>query len=216
VRVIVEKEGTRDRYIYFLSTINRNVFPLQMGDGKYTITLLENVIRNESKKIAAKVVDVKGLSESELFTQSIQLIDFESSKEAVPSLSEVIAALSDEKKLSMVYEYIIDNIDYDFDKNPQTLFDYLPVIDETYISGKGICYDYAALLAGVLRANGIPVKLQKGYTSKIPNVFHAWNAVLIGDTWFKIDTTYDRQLRKADLDITMIKDREVFTIVREF
>jgi len=217
IRVIVEKEGTRDRYIYFLSKVNQNVFPLQLGDGRYTITLLENVIRNESKKILAETVDVRGINQSVLFTQSIQLVDFASSEAAIPSFHEMLmAAGSDEEKLSIVYEYIIDNIDYDFEKIPENLFDYLPVIDDTYLTQKGICYDYAALMAGALRSRGIPTKLQKGYTSKIPSVYHAWNAVFLGGSWYKVDTTYDRQLRKADLDVSMIKDDEIFTVVREF
>ena len=217
IRIIVEKEGTRERYIYFLSDVNSNVFPLQMGGGRYTITLLENIIRNESKKILAKTVDVEEIDPELLFTQSIQIIDYDRSDIAVSSFRERVRAAKRKKdKLKIVYEFIIDNIDYDFDKVPETLFDYLPVIDETYVTRKGICYDYAALVAGALRSRGIPTKLQKGYTANIPAVFHAWNAVYIEGEWFKIDTTYDRQLRKAGLNVNMIKDCEKFIVVREF
>ena len=35
----------------------------------------------------------------------------------------------------------------------------------------GICFDYAALMAAMLRSQGVPVKLVVGYTG---NVYHAW------------------------------------------
>ena len=37
---------------------------------------------------------------------------------------------------------------------------------------KGICFDYAALMASMLRSQGVPVKLVVGYTSQ--GVYHAW------------------------------------------
>ena len=36
---------------------------------------------------------------------------------------------------------------------------------------KGICFDYAALMAAMLRSQGVPIKLVVGYTGK---QCHAW------------------------------------------
>ena len=60
---------------------------------------------------------------------------------------------------------------------------YLPDLDELYETKKGICYDYASMLAAMLRAVGIPAKLVMGYVAP-NNVYHAWNEVYIeGEGW---------------------------------
>lgn len=49
-------------------------------------------------------------------------------------------------------------------------------MDDTLKSSKGICFDYAALMAAMLRAQNIPVKLVTGNVSP-NNLSHAWNLV---------------------------------------
>jgi len=71
------------------------------------------------------------------------------------------------------------------------MYDYLPDIEKTYLEETGICYDYAALFAAMLRSIGIPTKLVKGYSKENPEVYHAWNEVLINGTWIVVDTTLD-------------------------
>lgn len=48
----------------------------------------------------------------------------------------------------------------------------MPDVDEISLSsGKGICFDYAALMAAMLRSQRIPTKLQVGYAGE---AYHAW------------------------------------------
>jgi transglutaminase-like putative cysteine protease len=67
---------------------------------------------------------------------------------------------------------------------------YLPLADEVLLTRKGICWDYASLLAVMLRSIGIPTKLVKGYADYAPDVYHAWNEVLYKGQWKTIDPTY--------------------------
>ena len=46
-----------------------------------------------------------------------------------------------------------------------------PDPDETLDTGKGICFDYAALMSAMLRSQRIPTKLEVGYSG---DVYHAW------------------------------------------
>ena len=55
---------------------------------------------------------------------------------------------------------------------------YIPNPDSTLEEGAGICYDFAALTASMLRSANIHAKLVKGYSTYTP-VYHAWNEVLI-------------------------------------
>ena len=77
---------------------------------------------------------------------------------------------------------------------------YLPDIDSTLSSGTGICFDYAAVMASMLRSLGIPTKLTIGYSA---SVRHAWVDVYIesigwvehavefnGNEWRFMDPTF--------------------------
>ena len=74
-------------------------------------------------------------------------------------------------------------------------------MDATLESKKGICFDYAALTAAMLRSRDIPCKLQIGYSGTVK---HAWVSVYIrskgwvdkavefsGDSWSRMDPTFD-------------------------
>ena len=47
---------------------------------------------------------------------------------------------------------------------------------------KGICFDYAALMATMLRSQNIPAKMEIGYANMEEGaVYHAWLSVYIKD-----------------------------------
>ena len=74
---------------------------------------------------------------------------------------------------------MINNITYDTKKAETVENGYLPDVDETLETQKGICFDYAALMTSMLRSQGIPTKLQIGYAGK---VYHAWISVYLEET----------------------------------
>ena len=54
-------------------------------------------------------------------------------------------------------------------------------------SGKGICFDYAALAASMLRSQGIPCKLIMGNVSP-DDLYHAWNMFYTEETgWITVE-----------------------------
>jgi len=65
---------------------------------------------------------------------------------------------------------------------------YLPSVDNTLATNKGVCFDFSALLACMMRAQGIPARLEIGYADK---VYHAWNSVYINGSWRRIDVTME-------------------------
>ena len=66
--------------------------------------------------------------------------------------------------IQQIYAWIVDNVSYDQAKVDfvQKNTGYLPNVDQILQEKKGICYDYAALAAAMLRANGIPCQLIMG------------------------------------------------------
>ena len=73
-----------------------------------------------------------------------------------------------------VYHYITKNIKYDYDKAETVESGYVPDVDETLATGKGICFDYASLMGAMLRSQGIPTRLEIGYAG---TEYHAWISV---------------------------------------
>ena len=78
-----------------------------------------------------------------------------------------------------IYHYVTSEITYDEKKAASVTYGYLPVIDETLKSGKGICFDYASVMSAMLRTQGIPTKLEVGYSGE---AYHAWISAYVSET----------------------------------
>lgn len=211
---------TKDKqyYTYFLSATNKNVFPLQMGNGKYKIQILENTAGTKYRVLLNEDITANNITEDSLYTSAIQLIDFNKDMSSIKAMNTLTSAdAKEEDKLKVFYNHIVDNISYDYDKakNIASSPNYLPVIDTIYKNKKGICYDYSSLFAAILRQHHIPTRLQMGYTKAIPE-YHAWNEVLLDGKWYKIDTTYDAQAKAAKASFTMQKSDDIFSVVKQY
>ena len=129
----------------------------------------------------------------ELFLSLLRYSTAESA--AVQKGEELCASLStDADKLNAIHKYVVAAILYDYVRAATVQTGYLPVIDEVLAEGKGICFDYAALTACMLRTQGIPTKLVIGYADTI---YHAWNEVWIDGAWQRIDTTAEANHMKV-------------------
>ena len=105
---------------------------------------------------------------------------FTEDSEAVAKASELAEGASDGLDvITAVYNYVIENISYDEEKARTVQSGYLPDVDETLESKKGICFDYAALMTAMLRSQGIPTKLEIGYSG---DVYHAWISTYLDET----------------------------------
>ncbi|MBU5314063.1 transglutaminase-like domain-containing protein [Tissierella carlieri] len=203
-------------YDYILK--GNDTIPLQLGNGEYTILVLESVGGNKFKQIAKETIALKSVDSNEIYLQSIQMINWNNDMDAIKKAKELTKnAKNDKEKVEVIYNYIITNISYDNDKASNLSSNYIPKIDETLKSQTGICYDYASLLAGMLRSVGVPTKLVMGRKNDIKE-YHAWNQVYLADNneWVNIDTTYDAGLKKGNAATTMIKDEKDYKIEKEY
>jgi transglutaminase-like putative cysteine protease len=107
-------------------------------------------------------------------------------------------ATSDVDKLEAIFSFVNEQIRYDYVKAFTVQSNYLPDVDQTLHAGTGICFDYVALFACMLRVQGIPTKLVVGkLLISDPPVEHAWNKVRMDDTWFLIDPTFGAYYKQA-------------------
>ena len=166
-------------------------YPLQMGDGTYDLQVLEQAEGTMYSRVFNTDVAVELASPEIPFLFPNQYVDYARTDRAVDEAIALTSGMTDTQKIvKKLYRYVADNIEYDYDKAEAVKSGYLPSPDETLAAGKGICFDYAALFATMLRARGIPAKLVIGYVAP-DNLYHAWNLVYIGGVWQLFDATLD-------------------------
>lgn len=198
-------------YTYDLRTKDFEVFPLTGGNGTYSVAVYENVRGTEYSTAFYETINVSVSNELSPFLYPNQYVNFNSSSKTVAKAAEIVTmADSDLDAISLVYNYIISNISYDYAKaeNPPT--GYVPSVDDILASGTGICLDYAAVMCTMLRSQGIPARLEIGYAS---DAYHAWLSVYVkdigwingiveftGNKWTLMDPTFG-----ANTDETTLK-----------
>ncbi|HHY71252.1 MAG TPA: transglutaminase domain-containing protein [Thermoanaerobacterales bacterium] len=214
VKLMVQKDGAT-LYYNLTGQEATEVFPLQMGEGSYTIAVLENIGGNRYKQVIKETVEVANISPLDVYLWSIQIINWNDKSYVVQKANELTENIkSDDEKVKIVYDYIIINYSYDFEKTGLT-YDYLPDIEEMAKTKKGTCYDFSSLFASMLRSVDIPTKLVKGYGDKVKG-YHAWNEVYLDGKWFTIDTSFDAQMAQNKQSYSMYKDSSNYDKVSEF
>jgi len=231
IKLLIQSGDTK--YYYNLSNGESYVnFPLQMGNGTYKVAIYENTSGTKYKKLKSTSFKVELESEYKVYLNSIQEIDFDDEDGAVllaeqmkvaatlekrTLTGDLTAELTDAELVELYYAYVVENIMYDYDKINNLEYNYLPDNDITLIEGSGICYDYSSLLASMLRSQGVPTKLIKGYTTWT-SVYHAWNEIYLESEgrWVIVDTTYDSYLYLRDRDYVFEKSASIYSKTKEF
>lgn len=231
VKLLIQSGDTK--YYYNLSSDETYVnFPLQMGNGDYKVAIYENTIGTKYKKLRSASFKVQLVDEYKVYLNSIQEIDYDDEDGAVQlayqmkvdatsdkrtATGNMTAELTDSELVELYYGYVVQNIIYDYEKINNLEYNYLPDNDITIVEGSGICYDYSSLLASMLRSQGVPTKLVKGYTSWT-SVYHAWNEIYLESEgrWVIVDTTYDSYLYLRDREYVFEKSSSIYSKTKEF
>lgn len=202
-------------YNYRLTTDGEySVFPMSDGDGLYKIGIYENVVDDKYAELFSQEVNVTLTDPNKVFLYPNQYVNFNASCTAVAKGSEIVTGVStDLDAVKAVFEFVTKHVTYDYDKAATVQSGYLPVPDETLATGKGICFDYSALMATMLRSQQIPTRLEIGYAG---TEYHAWISVYLeeegwiedyivfdGTEWVLMDPTLVSSAKKATVKKTM-------------
>ncbi|WP_042171368.1 transglutaminase-like domain-containing protein [Paenibacillus gorillae] len=206
----------KDNYTYTLASSSEEVFPLQLGNGDYTISILENTTGNKYKVVSKEVVSLKLNDTKVVFLNSVQNVKWSNTNKAIQKAKELTAnKKSDADKVKAIYDYIIKTVDYDYDLANNLPTEYLPSIDRTLSTKKDICYGYSALFAAMLRSVDIPTKLVMGNSTYVTQ-YHAWNEVFLDGKWVTIDTTVDAGLKKSNKKFELVKEASKYTTAKVY
>lgn len=176
-------------------------FPLSSGDGAYKIAVYENVTGNQystalSQTIRVTITNVFGPN---LYPN--QYVNFNLGSQVVSEAMQLAQSCdTDLDVVTKVYNYVTTNITYDHNKAATVQSGYTSNVDEILLSGTGICLDYAAVMASMLRSQNIPTRLEVGYAGE---AYHAWISTYItdigwvngiiefdGESWSLMDPTF--------------------------
>ena len=95
---------------------------------------------------------------------------------------------TDEEKVQAFYNWIIANLEYDYDCYP--LFQYFDV-RKTLQTKQGICFDFSHMFAAFCRSQNIPCYAVDGVSYKNSAARHTWNRVYYDGAWWNVDITTD-------------------------
>ncbi|MBR4284345.1 MAG: transglutaminase domain-containing protein, partial [Anaerotignum sp.] len=190
--------------------------------GKYQVTIYENTTGNKYAVVSSVTFDVQLKDEFAPFLHSNQYVDYAAATNTLQKAKELTANVADPlKKVEKVYDYVIKNMTYDTEKAKTVTSSYLPVLDDVLAAKKGICFDYASLMTGMLRSQGVPCKLVVGYAG---TAYHAWINVWTEETgwvdgviyfdghaWHRMDPTFASSGKQSEAIMKYIGDGSNYT-----
>jgi transglutaminase-like putative cysteine protease len=173
--------NTEDSITYtYIIPPGDSVIPLSLGDGEYTIIAYENM--GEEGMYATDFAETLNVTMPDQFLPFLYpncYVKFDINSEAVALGKELAAGkATDIEVIAAVYDYVVKNITYDHERAATVKPDYVPDVDGVLREKKGICFDYAALMAAMLRSQRIPTRLEFGYAG---DAYHAWITTYIED-----------------------------------
>lgn len=196
-------------YTYNLSS-SYEAFPLASDNGNYKLAVYENIQADQYSTLFENTIAVDIQNEFLPYLYANQYVNFTESSDCI-GLAEDLAASAnnDLDVIASTYNYIIDNITYDYDKATTVQSGYIPDVDNVLSTKTGICFDYASLMASMLRSQKIPTRLEIGYVGE---AYHAWISTYIkdvgwvngiiefdGDKWTLMDPTFAANSSEASL-----------------
>lgn len=201
----VTKRGRTYNY-WFDDAHKTLVMPLSEGAGTYRLKFMQNTGGNRFVDVGDETVTAHFRYDKAPFIAANSVVNFNENSPCVATAASLAKqAKSDLDLTAKVVAYVEKHLTYDqalADSNPAF---YFPDLDKTLATGKGICFDYAALTAAMLRSQGVPTKVYVGYIQVDgKQIYHAWDMVYIKNKgwitvkmaaedhhWNRVDTTMD-------------------------
>lgn len=208
----------KNTYTYNLTPKQWATFPFPSGSGKYDVAVYEETGEKTGRYVTvlSKSVTVELDDEFGPFLLPNQYVNYENQEATMAKAAELCSGLEPLDAVAAVYDYVVTNITYDREKARTVESGYLPSLDAVLAVRTGICFDYAALMAGMLRCQGIPCKLVVGYAGK---AYHAWISVYTeetgwienviffdGSTWQRMDPTFASSGNQSEAIMKYIGD----------
>ena len=222
-RLKVQVIGPATTYTYNLNVGEWTTFPLSDGNGDYTVSVLENTTGSKYAQVLAAKFKVSLADEFAPFLRPNQYVNYAVAANTIAKAKELAGGETDHLKLvEIIYNYVVNNFTYDKQLAATVKSGYLPVLDNVLAAKKGICFDYAGLMTGMLRSLGVPCKLVVGYAG---TAYHAWISVWSAETgwvdgaiyfdgsvWQRMDPTFASSSKGSEAIMQYIGDGKNYSV----
>ena len=209
-KVLIQKG--KETFTYDTVPYKPQIYPLQCGNGSYSIRVMKNVEGNSYYELYRCQAEVKLKDKFQPYTRPNQYANYSKKSKCVKIAKKMAKEATCEGDfISKVYAYVCQNIKYDYDLAATVKSGYIPKPDKILKKGKGICFDYASLAASMLRSQGIPTKIIFGYVA--PNgLYHAWNMFYTKEQgWVTVELkTKDKDWSRLDLTFVANGENDKF------
>ena len=222
-RLKAQVKGPTTTYTYNITPGSWETFPLSDGNGDYQVVIYENISGTKYSSVLSQSISVTLTDEFAPFLRPNQYVDYSAAPKTVAKAEELTQGLADPlDKVEAVYNFVVKNLTYDKQKAATVKSGYLPVLDTVLDTKTGICFDYASLMTGMLRSQGVPCKLVVGYAG---TVYHAWISVwsqetgwvdgviyFDGASWQRMDPTFASSGKQSASIMQYIGDGKNYTV----
>ena len=163
---------------------------LRFGPGKYTIWAGDNPTRFDG------VIRFEIINKHEKDTRYISPSAYvDCNDQSVVDLVYQIVTpqMGETEKLKAIHDWVTSSIAYDYQAFLEGNSQIVPA-SQTLKDKKGVCRDYAFLVAALARASGLQAKVVNGQTWESNGwtpQSHAWNEVYADGQWVTVDATWD-------------------------
>ena len=151
------------------------VVPLQMGSGRYKVSLYENTSGKKYAAAGSVTLNVQLTREDGAFLYPNQYVNYNEATKAIAQADSLCEGKSNKDAFSAVCVYM-KSFGYDYVKAINIKPGMLPDIEGSWEKRMGVCQDLAAIMCCMLRTQGIPARLVIGYADKN---YHAWTETTI-------------------------------------
>ncbi len=201
---VKENEYQPDEYYYdIVPSEEFTTIPITLGDGNYTVNVrsLKAGTTNDYAYDGQLVLDVELESEFIPFLYPSLSVYFDENSLSVSTAEDVVTgATSDLDAIESIFNFVVDNVEYDWDLAASDRSFYYVDADSVVQTGTGTCYEYSTLMAAMLRSQGFPTKMVFGFAG---DAYHAWLLVyeeesgtvdrvihFNGNSWQLMDPTF--------------------------
>lgn len=215
--VTIQGKGQKEAEWYDLYAVNADeYFPLSQGNGTYEVMVIR-IVSGKGQIVAKGTVQLNAKDKNAAFLSSNYYVKWESADQSQKYVDNLTKKVSKGSSLeSTIFNSVVKMMNYDYDALNNLPDGYVPDMDTTLKTKKGVCYDISVLLAGMLRYSDVPTRLVMGYSTATKGAYHAWNEILIDGKWVVVDATADAIYDKAGHDTTMKKSNKDYEKIHEY
>lgn len=169
------------------------------GPGDYEIGLYANTTGIKYRRLLQENVSVNETAYRMSLVCPSSYYDYDSvSGIEIQARKVWDSSKTDRENAKTVFDWVASNMEYDMDRVDTVSTGYLPDLSHALENKGGLCLDYAAVYASMLRSQGVPCQIIVGYEGAgDEKQCHAWCRAYLDNKWVYVDPAFGSGLHSV-------------------